>query len=109
MRRLFCFLCLVGILFSGCEQKQEKNTLFKKRNASETGVSFKNQLTDTPDLNILTYLYFYNGAGVAAGDFNNDGLSDLYFTSNQESDRFYLNSGNLKFQDISQGEVLLWR
>ncbi|PRX56498.1 VCBS repeat protein [Flagellimonas meridianipacifica] len=92
----------MGILFSGCKQKQEKEKLFKKRSASETGVSFKNQLTDTPELNILTYLYFYNGAGVAAGDFNNDGLPDLYFTSNQESDRLYLNNGNLNFTDITE-------
>ncbi|MEM9361660.1 MAG: VCBS repeat-containing protein [Bacteroidota bacterium] len=106
MRGLCCFLCLMGILFSGCEQKQEKNTLFKKRNALETGVAFKNQLTDTPELNILTYLYFYNGAGVATGDFNNDGLPDLYFTSNQESDRLYLNTGNLKFQDITEASKI---
>ncbi|MEM8848357.1 MAG: VCBS repeat-containing protein, partial [Bacteroidota bacterium] len=102
MRKLWCFLCLVGILFSGCKQKQEKEKLFEKRNASETGVSFKNQLTDTPELNILTYLYYYNGAGVATGDFNNDGLPDLYFTSNQESDRLYLNNGNLKFSDVTE-------
>ncbi|MEM9075841.1 MAG: VCBS repeat-containing protein [Bacteroidota bacterium] len=102
MRRFWCFLCLFGILFSACEQKQEKKKLFKKRNASETGVSFKNQLTDTPELNILTYLYFYNGAGVATGDFNNDGLADLYFTSNQESDLLYLNEGNFKFKDITK-------
>ncbi|WP_422857838.1 VCBS repeat-containing protein [Flagellimonas sp. S174] len=102
MRRFCCFLCLMGILFSGCKQKQENEKLFKKRSPSETGVHFKNQLTDTPELNILTYLYYYNGAGVAAGDFNNDGLPDLYFTSNQEADQLYLNEGNLKFRNVTE-------
>jgi len=64
-------------------------------------VNFNNQLSPDPNLNILTYLYFYNGAGVASGDFNNDGLIDLYFTGNQVADRLYINSGNLKFQDVS--------
>ncbi|WP_339336858.1 MULTISPECIES: VCBS repeat-containing protein [unclassified Croceitalea] len=73
-----------------------------KRQANETGITFKNQLTSNPELNILNYLYYYNGGGVAAGDFNNDNLVDLYFTSNQEEDRLYLNMGNLKFKDITK-------
>lgn len=102
MGRFWCFLCVLGICLTGCHPKQETDKLFLKRKASETGIFFTNELTNTPDLNILTYLYFYNGAGVAAGDFNNDGLVDLYFTSNQESDRLYLNKGDFKFEEITK-------
>lgn len=68
---------------------------------STTGIHFQNQLTPTDQLNILTYLYYYNGGGVGAGDFNNDGLIDLYFTGNQVADRLYLNRGKFKFKDIT--------
>jgi hypothetical protein len=64
-------------------------------------MDFTNKLTNTPDLNILNYLYYYNGAGVAASDFNNDGLMDLYFTANQSSDKLYLNQGDFQFIDIT--------
>ncbi len=102
MGKFWGFLCLIGVLFSACQQKKKEEKLFVKRNASDTGILFKNQLTNSPQLNILTYLYFYNGAGVAAGDFNNDGLQDLYFTSNQGADLLYLNQGDFKFKDITK-------
>ena len=54
------------------------------------------------DLNIIEYLYYYNGGGVAVGDINNDGLEDVYFTANQSPDRLYLNLGGLKFKDITK-------
>ncbi len=66
-----------------------------------TNITFKNELVETPDFNILTYLYYYNGAGVATADFNNDGLVDIYFTSNQGSDKLYLNKGKFVFEDIT--------
>ncbi|WP_420603929.1 VCBS repeat-containing protein [Flagellimonas sp.] len=72
------------------------------RSSAYTGVTFKNELIESPELNILNYLYYYNGAGVASGDFNNDGLTDLYFTSNQGADKLYLNKGQLKFEDITE-------
>ena len=55
----------------------------------------------TPDLNLFSYMYFYNGAGIGAGDFNRDGRIDLYFASSQERDRLYLNRGDMKFEDVS--------
>ncbi|HEY0111178.1 MAG TPA: CRTAC1 family protein, partial [Fibrella sp.] len=65
--------------------------LFETLDSTKTGVGFVNRLTDTPQLNIIDYLYFYNGAGVSAGDVNNDGLTDLYFVSNQGANKLYLN------------------
>ena len=69
--------------------------------SDETGVSFENRLTEDEHFNIIKYLYFYNGGGVAAGDVNNDGLPDLYFTANQLPDRLYLNKGNFQFEDVT--------
>ncbi|MEZ4809477.1 MAG: VCBS repeat-containing protein [Allomuricauda sp.] len=94
---------LIGAIFLlvGCSKNQSE-TLFVNKSPDYTGITFRNDLVQTPELNILNYLYFYNGAGVAAGDFNNDGLVDLYFTSNQGKDRLYLNKGHLKFDDVTE-------
>ncbi|WP_445381137.1 VCBS repeat-containing protein [Robiginitalea sp. IMCC43444] len=96
-------ILLIGIAFclllGGCAKSDPP--VFREMAPTETGITFKNQLTETPDLNILTYLYYYNGAGVAAADFNNDGLIDLYFTANQGADAFYLNKGSFRFEEVS--------
>ena len=77
------------------------NSLFVSLKKNKTQINFQNNLTSTADLNILNYLYYYNGAGVAAADFNNDGLADLYFTGNQTEDKLFLNVGELQFKDIT--------
>jgi hypothetical protein len=69
---------------------------------SRTGITFSNTLPEDTTFNILNYLYYYNGGGVAVGDINNDGLPDLYFTSNRGSNRLYLNKGNYQFEDITE-------
>lgn len=101
MRRLIHFalpVVLVSCLLS-CGRKED--ALFNRMDASATGIGFTNRLRETEEQNILTYEYFYNGGGVAAGDFNNDGLVDLYFTGNQVENKLYLNKGGFKFEDIT--------
>jgi len=66
-----------------------------------SGITFQNKLIETAEFNFLNYSYIYNGGGVAVGDINNDGLEDIYFTSNQGSNKLYLNKGNFKFKDIT--------
>ena len=90
------------MLFSCAEEKEIQDTLFITKTPIETGIQFQNTITSTPQLNILNYIYFYNGSGVAAADFNNDGLLDLYFTANQTADKLYLNNGGLKFIDNTE-------
>ncbi len=93
---------IFGLLSCSIKEKQVSKTLFYSVSSSESGIDFRNRLTDTDELNIIDYLYFYNGAGVSAGDINNDGLVDLYFTSNQESNKLYMNKGGLQFEDITR-------
>src|SRR5687767_14598602 len=92
------FYCLVAMVSCG-DQKDEK---FRKIPARESGITFQNNLKETVDFNIFNYMYFYNGAGVATGDLNGDELPDIYFTSNQESNRLYINKGAMKFQDVTE-------
>ncbi len=93
-----------GLALFSCkkEKVQTETTLFSLLSPEQTGITFQNQLTDSPELSILEYLYYYNGGGVAAGDVDGDGLVDLYFTGNQVSNRLYLNKGNFRFEDNTE-------
>ncbi|MBC2837858.1 VCBS repeat-containing protein [Robiginitalea sp. SC105] len=90
---------LALVALGSCRGREDY--LFRELDPSETGVTFANTLAESPELNILNYLYYYNGAGVAVADFNGDGLPDLYFVSNQQADALYLNRGHLQFEDIT--------
>ncbi len=102
--RFFPYLQLaLLLLFSGgCNRKPEVSPVFQILESKSTGLDFSNKLTPTNDFNALKYMYFYNGAGVGAGDFNNDGKIDLFFASNQGDNKLYLNKGNLQFKDVTK-------
>ena len=99
MKRSIAGLFLLCLAL-GC--REEYNPGFAELDPMQTGVRFTNQLVESPELNILTYLYYYNGGGVLAADFNNDTLPDLYFSANQQIDRLYLNQGNMSFREVTQ-------
>jgi len=93
----------IFILLSGCSKDEKTGPeLFTVLSPEETKVGFLNQLTETEQFNMIQYLYFNNGAGIAAGDINNDGLVDLYFSGSQVGNKLYLNRGNLVFEDITE-------
>jgi len=96
-------ICLLLLGFWNCSEPQiEIKPQFKQLDPTATGIAFSNDLTENDSLNYFTYAYIYMGGGVAAGDINNDGLTDLYFTGNQLPNKLYLNKGDLKFEDISK-------
>ena len=82
-------------------KKTEGDTLFTLLSKEQTNVYFKNSIVETVSFNVLNYYYAYNGGGVAIGDINKDGLEDIYFTSNQQSNKLYINRGDFKFDDVT--------
>ena len=98
---MLCLLYLVGCGSSG-ETSESVPETFHLRTAATTGLTFTNSPRMDDTLNVFSYMYFYNGGGLAAGDFNNDGLPDLYFTANRGANALYLNEGNLKFREVTK-------
>jgi hypothetical protein len=94
-------LIVVFIALSSCHNSDVKNPLFSLQSNDELGVNFINQLVDKDQTNVFTFRNYYNGGGVAIGDVNNDGLNDVYLTSNQGGNKLYLNKGNWKFDDVT--------
>jgi hypothetical protein len=101
-------LSIVIVLLSGCTNGNKKSTalfepVFKKISSRQSGITFSNIVEENYEKNYFDkFAYVYNGAGVAIGDFNNDGLQDIYFTGNDVANKLYINEGNFKFKDITQ-------
>ncbi len=101
---IFCKRLLVVPCFimASLLSRAQNNTLFKLLPASYTNIQFNNRLTENDTLNILNQANIYNGGGVGIGDFNKDGLADIYFAGNMVSNKFYLNKGGLHFEDQTE-------
>jgi len=95
------FRCIAAIALVSLLYSCSKQTRFKLLTEKDTGIDFVNEITETDSFHIMSYEYIYNGAGVAVGDLNNDGLADLVFAGNQVSPRIYLNEGSFRFRDIT--------
>ncbi|HDZ14581.1 MAG TPA: VCBS repeat-containing protein, partial [Pricia sp.] len=114
---IYAFLGIVLVLISigGCISDQAKSSespkeeqsqktvppLFTLLAPNQTGINFQNTLTENLNANVLVYEYLYNGGGVATGDFNGNGKQDIYFTSNMGENKFYINLGDMKFEDVT--------
>ncbi|MDC9721709.1 MAG: VCBS repeat-containing protein [Urechidicola sp.] len=104
--KLLIFISLS--LFFSCQKESstisqvEKEKHFTKIVSNQSNITFRNSVTENLYFNFLNYPYVYNGGGVGVGDINNDGLVDIYFTSNQHSNKLYLNKGDFVFNDITE-------
>lgn len=96
----FIYIISSFILFASCGQQQ--GTYFELLPPETSGIDFINEITENDTLNILESEFVYNGAGVASGDLNGDGLEDLFFAGNQVDNRLYINQGDLKFTDVTE-------
>ena len=101
MKRAFCYPFIILILFGSVSCNDKKGKLFTSLSHKRTGIDFRNWVKESESFNVLDYGYLYNGAGVAIGDVNNDGLEDIYFCSNLTKNRLYLNKGKFRFKDIT--------
>lgn len=97
-------LVFIAVFLFACRTENEHAPahLFELLDGKTVGIDFTNNIKNSPDFNIFSYRNFYNGGGVAIGDINNDGLSDIYLTANMGSNKLYLNKGDWKFEDITE-------
>jgi len=98
--RLFVVVMVAGI-FAACESSRPA-PMFSRLPSSATGITFANEIEGRPDRHVLNYTYLYNGGGVAAGDVNGDGRTDLYFTASMGPNALYLNQGDFRFEDVTE-------
>ena len=95
-------LMLAIAIISGCSGKRSLMPQFELLTKDETGLDFNNEIIQSPEFNVFNYMYFFNGGGIAVGDFNNDGLTDLFFSSNMGENKMFLNEGDFHFVDITE-------
>ncbi|MEL7001249.1 MAG: VCBS repeat-containing protein, partial [Bacteroidota bacterium] len=109
--RPFLFITILLVILQSCNKPKEEepsqssqiySEIFQRLDSKITGITFSNDLRENDTINYFTYPYIYMGGGVSAGDINNDGLTDLFFTGNMVENRLYLNKGDMQFEDITE-------
>ena len=102
-KKVYLLLLLLPFFTDGCSNKKEAagKLYFTLMNADETNINFSNTITESDSVNVFTNEYMYNGSGVGIGDFNNDGLPDIFFCGSTVSSKLYINKGNFKFEDVT--------
>ncbi|HLP96771.1 MAG TPA: VCBS repeat-containing protein [Saprospiraceae bacterium] len=100
MSDLIRLFFIFSLIFVGC-QTNKKPSHFQLLRKASTGLDFSNTPVQNNDINVFNYMYFFNGGGVAGGDFNQDGLIDLFFTANMSPDKLFINTGALHFKDVT--------
>ena len=118
----YCLPLLIAVLFVACNGDSFSDSsssagigsasttdfqLFELLPQEQTGIDFENNTFQTHDFNVIDFGYFINGAGVATLDFDQDGLTDVFFVSNQEENRLYRNLGDWQFEDVTESAGLL--
>ena len=103
-KKILKLFFLLPVVTSGCKNNSAvvDKFHFTQMKTSQTGVDFNNTITESDTVNVFTNEYMYNGSGVGIGDFNNDGLADVFFCGSQVSSKLYINKGGFKFEDITQ-------
>ncbi|QCW99631.1 hypothetical protein FGM00_05775 [Aggregatimonas sangjinii] len=100
MKKVF-FLIVFAIFSCTNKDLNQGKKLFSNIDAKDSGIWFNNQIVEDDSINIIDNEFVYNGAGIALGDLNGDGLDDIFFSGNQVDNKLYLNNGQLKFKDIT--------
>ncbi|WP_289060671.1 VCBS repeat-containing protein [uncultured Zobellia sp.] len=107
MKNLKPSLLALGLILLFISCGENKSHRFRLLDASQTGIDFQNTIAENDSINVFEFMNVYTGAGVAVGDIDNDGLTDVYFSGNMVSGRLYLNKGNMQFEDITEKAGLL--
>ena len=102
IKQMRLLACIISIVLIGCGGSEDNRAMLFSDITAQSGIFFHNNLSITEQINPYTYRNFFNGAGVAIGDINNDGLQDIYFVGNQVDNKLYLNMGGLRFKDITE-------
>ena len=101
MRRPVLLALTCAATAAACD-RQRGERVFESLSAKETGITFANTITTNDSVNVQSDVYVYNGAGVAVGDVDNDGLLDIFFAGNMVSSRLYRNTGRMRFADVTE-------